>query len=148
MINDQLSTCPKCKSEEACYIVEIEKKNNSYSCMNCGFATNDYMIEGEYDVEKYEEELPQIYRDIKYTDENKRVWYPLAVNVDSLGTVFAMGKSDQDWTWSAIKATELTKEDREKKFFKGKKYKSDPSTMKNFGKDGFYEACDYIKMFD
>jgi hypothetical protein len=31
MINDQLSTCPKCKSEEACYIVEIENKNNSYS---------------------------------------------------------------------------------------------------------------------
>jgi hypothetical protein len=148
MINDSLGTCPKCKAKESCYVTEIEKGKFAYSCMNCGFATNDYMKSGEYDTELYEAELPELYKDIKYVDEEGRVWYPLVVNIESLGTVFVSGKTIDDWSWNAIKSVELTEEDKSKKFFKDKKYKSDPTTMKDFGRDGFFEACDYIKLYD
>lgn len=148
MINDTLTQCPKCKNEDCCYVVDIENGKKAYSCMHCGFATNDYMIDGEYDLDTYEAELPELYKDLKYVDEQKRVWYPIAVNVESLGTVFASGKSLDDWEWCAIKSVELSEEDKKKKFFIDKNYKSDPSTMKNFGKEGFFEACDYINLYD
>jgi hypothetical protein len=41
----------------------------------------------------------------------------------------------------------FSEEEKESPRFKGKNYKSDSKTLKSFGKD-YFEACDYIGLFD
>ena len=146
-MTDNLITCPKGGVIESCYTVQLNEFHNSYVCFNCGFQTNDLMREGEFNFEEYENEMPELYKDIKYIDETGRVWYPYIINIEGKGTVFANGSSKEDWQWSAIKSVLLTEEEKESPRFKGKTHKSDSSTLQNFGKD-YFEACDYIGFFD
>ncbi|MFN9981746.1 MAG: hypothetical protein ACK53Y_17605, partial [bacterium] len=62
--------CPKCKVQDSCYIVPVNEFHNSYTCFNCGFQTNDLMREGEFNFEEFENEMPELYKDVKYTDES------------------------------------------------------------------------------
>lgn len=146
-MTDNLITCPKCKAPESCYTQPVNEFHKSYLCLSCGFQTNDLMREGEFNFEEYEQELPELYKDIKTVDEEGRVWYPNIINIESVGTVFANGSSKDEWEWSGILNVELTKEEKESPRFKGKKYKSDSKSLKNFGKD-YFAACDYIGLFD
>ena len=146
-MTDNLTTCPKCKVQDSCYIVPVNEFHNSYTCFNCGFQTNDLMREAEFDFEEFENEMPELYKDIKYTDELGRVWYPHIINVEGKGTVFAIGASKDEWEWSAIKSVPLSEEEKENTRFKGKMYKSDSKTLENFGQDGYFDACDYIGLF-
>jgi hypothetical protein len=146
MTNDQMGTCPKCKCD-GCYISPINETNFNYFCWGCGFSTNDLMIEGEFDFVGYEETLPELYKDVKYVDEQKRVWYPISINIPDKGTVFLNGKSADDIQWAAIKVVELTEEEKQQPKYKNLTYKSDAKSLKNFEKD-FIEALDYIGMFE
>ena len=146
-MTDNLSTCPKCKAHESCYKQQINEVADSYSCLACGFLTNDLLKEGDYDVEAYEAEMPELFKDIKYVDDKGRVWYPNVINLETKGTVFPNGSSKEDWQWSAIKNTTLTEEEKESLRFKGKNYKSDSKTLESFGSD-YFSACDYIGLFD
>lgn len=146
MANDQMATCPKCKCD-GCYIVPINETKFSYFCWGCGFQTNDLMIEGEFNFVVYEETLPELYKDVKYVDEDKRVWYPISINIGNKGTVFLNGKNVEDIQWSAIKVVELTEEEKIQPKYKNLTYKSDAKSLKNFEKD-FIEALDYIGMFE
>jgi hypothetical protein len=145
-MKDKLSICPRCGSD-ACYVTPVNEVKNNYFCFGCGFQTNDLMREAEFNFEEYENELPELYRDIKQTDEEGRVWYPNVINIEGKGTVFANGASKDEWEWSSIKSVELTEEEKELPKFKGKKYKSDSKTLKSFGKD-YFEACEYIGFYD
>ena len=147
-MTDNLITCPKCKEALACYKTPINEFHSGYSCLSCGFNTSDLIREGEYDIESYEAEMPELYKDIKHVDEEGRVWYPNVINIDGLGTVFANGTSKDDWQWSGIKSVVLTEEEKESPRFKGKTHKSDSKTLENFGQEGYFEACDYIGLFD
>lgn len=144
---DNLIKCPKCKAESSCYISPVNEFHNSYVCLGCGFQTNDLMREGEFNFEEYEEQLPELYKDIKYTDSENRVWYPHVINIEGKGTVFANGTSKDEWEWSGIKSVKLTDDEKKLPKFKNKNYKSDSSTLKSFGTD-YFEACDYIGFFD
>lgn len=62
--------------------------------------------------------------------------------------MFANGASKDEWEWSAIKSVPLSEEEKETTRFKGKTYKSDSKTLENFGQDGYFDACDYIGLFD
>lgn len=148
-MTDTLLQCPKCKQEECCSIIEINEWHNAYNCIACGFQTTDLMREGEFDFEEYESPLdfPELYKDIKYTDEESRVWYPTVVNVLGKGTVFAAGSTKDDWEWNAIKSVELTDEEKQLSKYKGQTYKSDSSTLQKFGFD-FFAACDFIGIFE
>lgn len=146
-MTDNLSTCPKCGVKESCYITPVNEFHKSYVCFNCGFQTNDLMREGEFNFEEYEEQLPELYKDIKYKDQEGRIWYPHVINIDGKGTVFANGTSKDEWEWSAILSVPVTLEEAESPRFKGKKFKSDSKTLKSFGQD-YFEACDYIGFFD
>jgi hypothetical protein len=146
-MTDKLTACPKCKAEDACYITPINEFHNVYACFGCGFTTSDLMREGEFDFEQYEEEMPELYKDLKYTDEEGRVWYPQVINIEDKGTVFANGGSKEDWQWSGIKTIELTEEEKELPKFKGKSYKSYSASLQGF-EDDFFAACDYIGLFD
>ena len=145
---DKLEKCPKCQNEECCLVEDINEFHKAYTCLSCGFASSDLMREGEYDVEAYEELLPELYKVIKTVDSENRVWYPYPRNEVSKGSVFAEGTSLEHWGWSAIKSVPLSKEDKKSKKFKGQKYKADATTKMEFGKDGYFEACDYIGFFN
>ena len=146
-MTDNLITCPKCKAPESCYTQPVNEFHKAYVCLNCGFQTNDLMREGEFNFEEYEQQLPELYKDIKTVDEEGRVWYPNIINIESVGTVFANGASKDEWEWSGILNIELTEEEKKSPRFKGKKYKSDSKSLNNFGKD-YFAACEYIGLFD
>jgi transcription elongation factor Elf1 len=141
--NDNLIDCPLCGEKAGCYSVKINETKNSYLCLGCGYQSSDLMKEGEYDVESYEMEMPELYKDVKKVDSEGRVWYPSVVNIQEKGTVFMNGTSAEDSRWSAIRNVELTEEDKQKPIFKGKTHKSDSSSLKDFGND--YLSClEYI----
>jgi hypothetical protein len=145
-MTDKMSICPKCGCD-GCYVSPINETKNNYFCWGCGFQTNDLMVEGEFDFAQYEETMPELYKDIKYVDEQKRVWYPISINLPDKGTVFISGKSTEEVQWSAIKVVPLTEEEKKQPKYKNLKYKSDAKSLKHFG-DDFIEACDYMGMFD
>ena len=145
-MKDQLTICPKCECD-GCYVTPINETKLNYFCWGCGFQTNDLMKEGEFDFVAYEETLPELYKDIKYTDKDNRVWYPISLNIPDKGTVFLNGKSAEAVEWSAIKVVELTEEEKEQPKYKNLIYKSDAKSLKSFGTD-FIEAMDYIGMFN
>lgn len=142
---DKLDTCPKCGCN-GCYIAPINETKHSYSCFGCGFYTSDLLIDGEYDRPAYEAELPELYKDLVYTDSENRNWYPQTITTEK-GTVFVNGGSKDGWQWSAIKNIALTEEEKKMIRYKGKDKKSDPKSLKGFDKD-FIEALDYIGVFD
>jgi len=146
MNNDQLTICPKCGSD-ACYKTPISEVAFSYFCFGCGYTTSDLQIEGEFDFNQYEETLPELYKDVKYIDADKRVWYPASINMVDKGTVFLNGSSAENAQWCGIKVREITEEESKALANKGIKHKSDASTMKGFRKD-FIESLDYIGFFD
>lgn len=145
-MTDQMTICPKCGCD-GCYVTPINETKNNYFCWGCGFQTNDLMKEGEFNFDEYEETLPELYKDVKYVDSEKRVWYPISINITDKGTVFLSGKSVDEVQWSAIKVIPLTEEEKTQPKYKGLIYKSDAKSMKHFGND-FIEACDYVGVFD
>lgn len=143
---DELIICPKCGCD-GCYKAPINEVKFSYFCWGCGYQTNDLMKEGEFDFNTFEETLPELHKDVKFVDSEKRVWYPISINIPNKGTVFLNGKSADNVFWSAIKAIELTEEEKSQPKYKNLKYKSDAKSLKNFEND-FIEACDYIGFFE
>ena len=146
MNQDTLVKCPKCKEEHACYKVPVNETKFGYWCMGCGFHSTDLMIKGEFEIEPYEETLPELYKELRHIDEDGRIWYPTAVN-EVGGTVFANGTSKDNWQWSAIQTVPLTEEEMKMPKHNGINYKSDPKTLAHFGTD-FIEACDYVGLFN
>ena len=139
-MDDKLVICSHCGSD-ACY----EHKQQGilvWSCMGCGFTSNELMVEGSQLVIETEEVMPELYKDIKFIDDKKQVWYPTVINIQDKGTVFVNGTTKDNWGWAGIKAVETTDEEKEK--LKGALYKSDPKTLKMFGKNEFDEAINYI----
>ncbi|MEI6297055.1 MAG: hypothetical protein WCO84_05430 [bacterium] len=149
MSENNLVTCPLCKAEECCTITPLNEFHNNYTCINCGFETNDLMREGEFDFEEYEApaEFPQLYKDIKQTDDDGRVWYPMTINIKKKGIVYAFGTNVENWQWRSTKSIPLTAAELLMPKFRNQTYKSDPSTTKDFGND-FFEAADHINLFD
>ena len=109
------------------------------------------MIMGQFDFDQYEETLPELYKDIKVNDSSDRVWYPITINLEDKGTVFAKGTTLLDWQWAGVKVKEVSKEEQGKfkipgtdKFYK---YKTDMKTIKEFRKSDFMDALEYIGFF-
>ena len=143
MIDSTLMMCPLCKQEECCNIEPINEFHNKYSCVACGFETNDLMREGEFDFEAYESDdaFPLLYKDIKQVDEINRVWYPMTINIKGKGTVYAFGNNTDNWQWRATKSIALTEEELMLPKYKNQTHKSDPTSTKDFGRD-------FIQIFD
>jgi len=146
-MTDKIIDCPKCSEKAGCYQTPINEFHNSYACFGCGFTSNDLMREGEFNFEEFESTLPELYKDLKSLDSEGRAWYPQAINITEKGTIFANGKSKDQWQWSAIQTIQLTEEEKLNPRFKNQVYKSDSKTLQNFGYD-FIEACDYIGFFN
>ena len=99
------------------------------------------------------EVLPELYKDLIFSDDKGHHWMPSAINNPESGMVFADGSSSDNWGWSAIKAKQISKSEQEKFPIPGKEgefyeYKMDMSSLKKFTKRDFIEALDYIGVFD
>ena len=133
-MKDELVICPLCECD-GCYKTPINETKFNYFCWGCGFQTNDLMKEGEFDFKAYEETLPELYKDIKSIDSEKRVWYPITINIQDKGTVFANGTSKFNWQWAGIKAIEVSEEEKGKFKIPGTEdyytHKTDIKTLKS-----------------
>ena len=148
MSADKLTICKRCGSD-ACYTTEVNDKINNYFCYGCGFQSNSLMKEGEQIMEEQMELLPELYKDLKYEDEDGQTWFPSTVNLPTQGMVFANGSTTENWKWAAVKAIEVTEEEKEKYPKPGKKdeyyeHRMDMSTMKQFEERDYMEALSYI----
>jgi len=144
-MKDSLGTCPGCTSD-ACYITEINPVVKEYKCFGCGFYTSDLLKEGVWDITEYEKAFPELYKDIKFTDKEGRVYYPQTIKDIEKGIVFPLGSSPEDWEWAAIKSIPMTKEETvsfKKLHNKDVHFKNDPKTLQKFGQAGFIDALDY-----
>lgn len=139
-MDDKLVICLHCGSD-ACY-EHKQQEIKIWSCMGCGFTTNELMIDESQLVKETEEVMPELYKDIRFIDNEKKVWYPTVINIQDKGTVFINGTNKDNWGWAGIQVIETTEEEKEK--LKGAIYKSDPKTLKMFDQKSFDEACAYI----
>jgi len=138
---DNLIVCSRCGSD-ACYVDEVNMDIKTHFCYGCGFQTNSLMKEGEEFYNEQIDVLPELYKDLLYTDDEGKIWMPSAVNLPEQGMVFANGPSGQEWGWAAVKAVELKEGD--KKVKENQTHKMDMSTLKMFEERDFMEALSYI----
>ncbi len=153
MEKDYIGKCPISGLEESCYITPINDDYNSYKSLITGFETTDLMKESEgFNLEQYEETLPELYRDIKIVDDEDRNWFPQCVNVEGKGIVFVLGTSKEDWGWASQKSVPVQEEEKERfkhpKTGEYIKFKTDPTTLQKFDQNGFIEALDSVGLLE
>lgn len=145
---DKLTTCNRCGGD-ACYEQHIDENTVTWLCMGCGFTTSTLMNEGSKIVKDLEETSPTLYKDLLFTDKDKRVWAPSTITLPNKGMVFLDGTSEKDWKWAAVKAVEITDEERkDKKFPAEQTHKTDMKSMKHFGQKEFMDALEVIGFYD
>lgn len=149
---DNLTVCERCDGD-ACYVQEINSTITNYMCYSCGFITNTLMTSGSVFLQAQSEILPELYKDLFYTDAKGKVWMPNMVNQPSKGMIFANGTSKEDWKWTAVKAVKIQEDQKKKYPIPGKKdqyyeWRMDMSTQKHFSEKNFIEALDYLNFFE
>ena len=84
-----------------------------------------------------------------YIDKNKRVWAPATITLPNQGMVFVDGTSKKAWQWAAVKAVEITAEDREnnKHYPKEQTHRMDMKNIKYFGQKEFMDALEVIGFY-
>ncbi len=148
---DNLTICPCQRQSDACYIQEVSSEIKNYMCYGCGFISNSLMKEGERFYEEQIEILPELYKDLFWTDEDGKIWMPSVVNEPTKGMVFANGASVSNWSWGAVKAVPVKEEEKEKYPIPNKKgeyyqFRMDMTTLKSFDKFEFIDALEYINV--
>jgi len=149
---DSLGICTRCKGD-ACYTQRVTADVVIRQCLSCGFQTTSIMIVGNEFYDLQMESLPELYKDLMWTDpETREIWMPQTVNLPQKGMVFANGPSKDNWKWSAVKAVPVTEEDKKKYPIPGKKdqyyeFRMDMTTRKDFEEKDFIEGLDHIGIF-
>ena len=141
-MTEKIVNCKRCGSN-ACSEMS-DDKITIWVCMGCGFTTNTFM--NLDNTPKAEEVMPNLYKDLKFTDDTGLNWYPNSVTLDNKSMVFADGTSVDDWKWAAVKSIEITDEEKEK--FPNSTHRADMSTIQYFEEKDFMEALDYVGYFN
>ena len=128
-MKESIITCTKCGGN-ACSEM-TDGRVIIWICMGCGFTSNNTIT--NKNVEEMEVTLPELYKALRFEDEEGKYWYPNSVMLENKSMVFAEGISVDDWKWSAVQS---------------KDGKADMTTKKEFDQHDFLEALDYIKYFD
>jgi hypothetical protein len=147
-MNDNLIICPHCGSD-ACYVTENSPTIKTYSCFGCGFTTNSLMKEGEEFYTQQMDVLPDLYKDVLFTDEDGKIWMPVTINLPQSGMVFYNGTNKENAKWAGVKAVKVEEAEKEKYPIKGKsgefyEWRMDMTTIKPFEMKDFMEALSYI----
>lgn len=147
-MKDQLIECKRCGGN-ACYEQHINETTTTWLCMGCGFTTSTMMLEGSKLVHDLMETSPELYKDLLYKDENNRIWAPSTITLPGKGMVFLDGRNKDEWQWAAVKAIEITEEDRKlKQYPTDQKYKMDMPNAKYFGQREFMDALEVIGFYE
>lgn len=131
-MTEKLITCPRCGSNACSEVSDVAYGDFTiWNCFGCGFTTNSTMT--EENTEQAESIMPELFKALKFKDENGKYWYPIVVTLDDKSMVFAEGVSVEDWKWSAVQS---------------KDGKADMTTKQEFAERDFMEALDYIGYFN
>jgi hypothetical protein len=145
-MEEKMSICPHCGGN-ACYEQQVTEEVTTSFCFGCGYSTSTLMIEGEELVNKTLEASPELYKDLMFVSEDKKVWFPSTVTLPGKGMVFLDGNSKDAWRWAAVTSVEILEEEKAK-FPKGQTTKMDMKNIKHFEKEDFMESLDAIGFFD
>lgn len=151
MINkDQLVEGPF--GSDACYEQTFNQNGEdvkTWLCFGSGFSTSTFMDKDSKLVKETLETSPELYKDLMHTDKDNKVWFPATITLPKKGMVFADGTSKDDWKWSAVKAIEITEEDRKlKQYPKDQEYRMDMANAKQFDKKDFMDALEVIGFYE
>jgi hypothetical protein len=106
-----LNDCPICETESSVFGVKMSGVD-SWVCENCGYQTNEGMIEGS-DLEKSLYDIqPELFKDLKLVDKNMFVWYPTILNEKNKAMLFPDGKNTEDWGWRVAKEIPISETDK------------------------------------
>jgi hypothetical protein len=128
-MKEQLTVCAKCGSD-ACHVASNDKFA-VWSCFGCGFTTNSTLTEDK--LEEVEAVMPQLYKDLRFKDENNLYWYPSTVILEDKSMVFIEGTAADNWKWIGVQS---------------KDNKADMNTKQEYEQHDFMEALDYIGFFE
>ena len=151
MINkDQLVDGPF--GSNACYEQTFEQNGQevkTWLCFGSGFSTSTFMDKDSQLVKDTLESSPELYKDLMHIDKNNRAWFPATITLPKKGMVFADGTSKDDWKWSAVKAIEITEEDRKlKQYPADQDYRMDMANAKQFNRGDFMDALEVIGFYE
>jgi hypothetical protein len=146
MEKDQLKDCP-CGGSNACYEQKVDKDLTTWLCFGCGKSSSSVMQQGSAPVLKAIELAPELYKDISYTDKDGQVWFPSTITLPGKGMVFVDGTSKDNWRWAAVRAVEISEEEKNN-FPKEQTHKMDMKNIKHFSERDFIEALSEIDFFD
>ena len=133
MISEEIIQCAK-SGGDLCYKTQLNPEITTYLSISCGFWTNTLMKEGEEFYEQQMQDLPELYKDLAWTDpETNLVWIPNTINNQEQGMVFAYGPNKDSWGWGAAKAIQ-----------EEGKWKMDLVNMKVFAERDYMDALSFI----
>ena len=132
-----------------CVIVEADEHNgeNSRLCMESGYTTKDSWKTDSEVIEKYEEHVTQLMRDLKHEDaELGLTWYPSTM-VTGTTMLYPKGETLEDWIWEVVQVVPLIGEERLQypvPGTEGQYYTSrvDLEGAKQFAQNDFVQALD------
>jgi hypothetical protein len=148
MEQDKLVECNRCGGN-ACYEQHIDENTMTWLCMGCGFTTSTLMSKGSKVVADLNETSPELYKDLLFEDKDGRIWAPSTLTLPGKGMVFLDGSNQNTWQWAAVKAIEITEEEKKQKNFPDdQQYKMDMKNIKHFEQRDFMDACEHIGFFE
>ena len=119
-----------------------ETSGVSKMCIGSGYFTNEYPLNykkhPDFPIEKYEENMPQIIKDVRF-DDGESYWYPTTIQTDS-GMIYPEGTKEK-WYWSYTPIMKLSDEEAKKLSDGDTIYESKLDVSKTQRFDRFMEAC-------
>jgi hypothetical protein len=117
--------------------------------MGCGFTTSTE-LKGESSLVKSTlETSPELYKDLMFEDQESYRWFPSTITLPGQGMVFIDGTSKTDWKWTAVKAVEITEDDRKLKQYPAEQtHRMDMNNSLKFDQKDFMDALETIGFFN
>jgi len=145
---DNLVICKRCGGN-ACYEQKVNEDITTFLCMGCGFTTSTLLKEGSEQVENAIQTSPELYKDLIFKDQDNLIWLPSTITLPEKGMVFIDGTSKSNWKWAAVKAVEITDEDRKlRKFPEDQKFRMDMKNVTSYEQKNFMDALEIIGFYE
>ena len=108
---EEMFDCPICAAEKSVAAVKMGGVDTRI-CQDCGYQTNEGMIDGS-DVEKsIFNSQPELFKDLKLVDDNGFVWYPTVLNEQNKVMLFPDGKNADNWGFRVASYIPVTADDK------------------------------------
>ena len=133
----------------ACYEQSFEqegKEIKTWLCFGSGYTTSTLMTEGSKTLADLLQTAPELHKDLLHKAEDGRIWLPATITIPEKGMVFVDGTNKEDWKWSAVKALEIEKSEKEK-YPDNQTHRMDMQNAKSFERKDFMDALEYIDLY-